>query len=89
MHSGLAGSKPHRWRDPGTRCCSIWPGWPVWRLSLWGKAQQLLKQSLSLLQDPRLKRDAWHALARMAEQRNEADVATHAYQQALKESAKT
>jgi HemY protein len=64
-------------------------GMACMRLSLWGKAQQLLKQSLSLLQDQRLKRDAWHALARMAEQRNEPDVATHAYQQALKESAKT
>lgn len=64
-------------------------GMACMRLSLWGKAQQLLKQSLSLLQDHRLKRDAWHALARMAEQRNEPEVATHAYQQALKESAKT
>jgi HemY protein len=58
------------------------------RLHLWGKAQQLLKQSLALLQDHGLKRDAWRALAEMAEQRQDAAGATEAYRQALKESAK-
>ena len=57
------------------------------RLRLWGKAQQLLKQSLALLQDHGLKRDAWRALAEMAEQRQDAAGATEAYRQALKESA--
>ena len=57
------------------------------RLRLWGKAQQLLKQSLALLQDHGLKRDAWRALAEMAEQRQDTDGATEAYRQALKESA--
>jgi HemY protein len=57
------------------------------RLQLWGKAQQLLKQSLALLQDHGLKRDAWRALAEMAEQRQDAAGATEAYRQALKESA--
>jgi HemY protein len=56
------------------------------RLSLWGKAQQLLRQSLTLLQDSGLKRDAWRALAQMAEQRQDAAAATEAYRQALKES---
>lgn len=59
------------------------------RLSLWGKAQQLLKQALSLLQDPALKRDAWRALAVMAEQRQDTAAATHAYRQALAEAIKT
>jgi HemY protein len=59
------------------------------RLSLWGKAQQMLKQSLSLLQDHQLKRDAWHALALMAEHRQDSETATQAYRQALQESAKT
>ncbi len=58
------------------------------RLRLWGKAQQLLKQSLVLLQDSALKRDAWRALAEMAEQRQDAAGATEAYRQALKEAAR-
>jgi HemY protein len=57
------------------------------RLRLWGKAQQMLKQSLALLQDHGLKRDAWRALAEMAEQRQDTAGATEAYRQALKESA--
>jgi len=55
------------------------------RLQLWGKAQQLLKQSLSMLQDAGLKRDAWRALAEMAEQRQDAQAATQAYREALKQ----
>jgi HemY protein len=58
------------------------------RLSLWGKAQQLLKQALSMLQDPALRRDAWRALAAMAEQRQDTLAATQAYQQALAEAVK-
>ncbi len=58
------------------------------RLSLWGKAQQLLKQSLSLLQDSELRRDAWSALAEMAEQRQDAKAATEAYRAALQETVK-
>jgi HemY protein len=58
------------------------------RLSLWGKAQQLLKQSMSMLQDPALKRDAWCALGLIAEQRRDTEAATHAYRQALAEAAK-
>ena len=54
------------------------------RLQLWGKAQQLLKQSLSMLQDNGLKRDAWRALAEMAEQRQDMQAATEAYREALK-----
>ena len=56
------------------------------RLQLWGKAQQLLKQALALLQDPSLKRDAWRALAEIAEQRQDSAAATEAYRQALKEA---
>jgi HemY protein len=53
-------------------------------LSLWGKAQQLLKQSVALQTDVSLKADAWRALARLAEQRQDTDAATHAYREALK-----
>ena len=59
------------------------------RLQLWGKAQQLLKQSVSLLQDTELRRDAWRALADMAEQRQDTLAATHAYREALNQVAKT
>lgn len=58
------------------------------RMRLWGKAQQMLKQSLALLQDAGLKRDAWRALAFMAEQRQDAAAATEAYRQALVEAGK-
>jgi HemY protein len=58
------------------------------RLALWGKAQQLLKQSLSLLQDAELRRDAWRALAEMAEQRQDSQAATEAYRAALKETSR-
>jgi HemY protein len=57
------------------------------RLGLWGKATQLLKQSLSLLQDAELKRDAWRALAALAEQRQDAAAATQAYREALNVSS--
>jgi HemY protein len=54
------------------------------RLSLWGKAQQLLTQSLTRLQDPDLQRDAWRALAQLAEQRNDVTAASEAYREAAK-----
>lgn len=55
------------------------------RLSLWGKAQQLLKQSLAQLKDPALRRSAWRALAQLAEQREDATAATEAWRNAAKE----
>ncbi len=54
------------------------------RLSLWGKAQQLLKQSLNRLQDAELQRDAWRALAQLAEQRNDVQAASEAFREAAK-----
>jgi HemY protein len=53
-------------------------------LSLWGKAQQLLKQALLQLQDDRLKRQAWAALALLAEQREDAVAASEAWRNAAK-----
>ena len=53
-------------------------------LQLWGKAQQMLKQSLSLLQDADLRRDAWRALAQLAEQRQDTQAASAAYREAAK-----
>ncbi|MEO7106802.1 MAG: heme biosynthesis HemY N-terminal domain-containing protein [Rhodoferax sp.] len=54
------------------------------RLSLWGKSQQLFKQSLAMLQDSELARDTWLALAYMAEQRQDEQAAAHAYREAAK-----
>lgn len=54
------------------------------RLELWGKAQQLLRQSLSMLKDRELKRDAWRALAELAEQRQDMTTAAQAYKEAAK-----
>lgn len=49
---------------------------------LWGKAQQLLVQAAPLLQDTNLKRRAWRALAELAEQRDEFEVAASAWKKA-------
>lgn len=54
------------------------------RLSLWGKAQQLLKQSLLTVQESELRRDSWLALAQMAEQRRDVQAAADAYREAAK-----
>lgn len=51
-------------------------------LQLWGKAQQLLRQSLTQLGDAELRRRAWSALARLAEQRDDAAAALEAWRQA-------
>lgn len=53
-------------------------------LRLWGKAQQMLKQSLSLLQDADLRRDVWRAMAWMADQRGDEKAANEAYREAAK-----
>jgi HemY protein len=49
---------------------------------LWGKARQLLTQAAQSLQDPVLHRNAWRALALLAEQREDAESAAQAYRQA-------
>ena len=49
---------------------------------LWGKAQQQLSQAVPLLKDPLLQRRAWCALAEMAEQRGESNVAASAWKKA-------
>ncbi len=51
-------------------------------LQLWGKAQQLLKQSLARLQDLDLQRNAWRLLAELAQQRGEPEQATEAWRNA-------
>jgi HemY protein len=52
------------------------------RHQLWGKAQTLLALSVKGLQDPLMLRQAWCALAELAEQRQDAAAALHAWKQA-------
>jgi HemY protein len=49
---------------------------------LWGKARQLLTQATSALHDRLMLRNAWRALALLAEQRNDEAAATEAYKRA-------
>jgi len=51
---------------------------------LWGKARQLLTQSVLGLQDTALRRNAWCALATLAEQRGDDAAAAEAYKQAAR-----
>lgn len=70
--------------NPGDSALQYLAGITCLRLQLWGKAQQLLKQSLPRLQDAGLERNAWAALAELAEQRGDAVAATQAWQNAAK-----
>ena len=51
-------------------------------LGLWGKAHQLLRQSLTQLADEQLRRRAWSALAQLAEQREDGAAALEAWRKA-------
>lgn len=59
-------------------------GMTCMRLSLWGKAQQLLRQALTQLADERLRRKAWCAMAQLAEQREDAPAALEAWRKAAR-----
>jgi HemY protein len=52
---------------------------------LWGKAQQLLTQAGLGLQDAKLHRNAWRALAELAEQREDGPAAAMAWKRAAGE----
>jgi HemY protein len=52
---------------------------------LWGKAQQLLTQAALGLQDAKLHRNAWRALAELAEQREDGQAAAVAWKRAASE----
>lgn len=54
---------------------------------LWGKAQQLLRQSTTQLRDAPLLHSAWKALAMLAERHEEADEAAQAWKQAALHAA--
>jgi HemY protein len=52
---------------------------------LWGKAQQLMTQAALGLRDPRLHRNAWRALAMLAEERGDQPAAEQAWKRAASE----
>ncbi len=60
-------------------------GMACMKRQLWGKAQQLLTQAALGLQDARLHRNAWRALAELAEQRDDAHAAADAWKRAAGE----
>jgi HemY protein len=60
-------------------------GMACMKRQLWGKAQQLLTQAALLLHDARLHRNAWRALAELAEQREDASAAALAWKRAAGE----
>jgi HemY protein len=66
-------------RDPNLQYLA---GMACLRHQLWGKAQQLLTQSVQNLQDAGLQRSAWRALALLAEQREDEPAAREAYRRA-------
>jgi HemY protein len=57
-------------------------GMACMKRQLWGKAQQLLTQAALGLQDAKLHRSAWRALAELAEQRADAGAAAQAWKRA-------
>ena len=60
-------------------------GMACMKRQLWGKAQQLLTQAALGLQDTRLHRNAWRALAELAEQRDDGAAAAQAWKRAAGE----
>lgn len=67
---------------PGDAVLQYLAGVTCMRLQLWGKARQLLQQSLVRLHDAGLRREAWRLLAEMAAQRGDAEAATAAWRSA-------
>lgn len=70
--------------NPGDAAMQYLAGITCMRLQLWGKAQQLLKQALPRLQNSGLERNAWKALAELAEQRGDVEASMQAWQNAAK-----
>lgn len=67
---------------PGDALLHYLAGMACMQLSLWGKAQWALKQCLPQLQDAQLRRNAWRAMALLAEQRGDAQAALEAWRNA-------
>lgn len=70
--------------NPGDATLQYLAGISCMRLQLWGKAQQLLKQALPRLHNTSLERNAWQALAELAERRGDLTASAQAWQMAAK-----
>nr|WP_315464027.1 heme biosynthesis HemY N-terminal domain-containing protein [uncultured Rhodoferax sp.] len=70
--------------QPGDPLLQYLAGMVCVRLSLWGKAQALLRQAIPMLKDADMKRRAWLAMAELAEHRSDTKGATDAYKAAAK-----
>jgi HemY protein len=66
-------------RDPNLQYLA---GMACMKRQLWGKAHQLLRQAALGLQDVRLHRNAYRALAHLAEERGDEDAAAAAWKHA-------
>ncbi len=75
-------------RLPGDALLQYLAGVTCMHLQLWGKAQQLLMQSVPLLRDRQLEQNAWVMLAALAERREDANAATAAYKNAVRSAGK-
>ncbi len=72
--------------QPGDAVLQYLAGVTCMQLRLWGKAQQLLQQSLVRQQDPGLRRDAWRQLAELAARQGDTEAATAAWRHAAQPS---
>ncbi len=70
--------------QPGDALLQYLAGFACMRLNLWGKAQQLLRQSLLQLQSDALKRRVWVALAQLAQQREDPKAELESWREASK-----
>ena len=70
--------------NPADASLQYLAGMTCMRLQLWGKAQQLLQQSLPRLKDNDLEKNAWVALAELADHRGDVVAATQAWKNAAK-----
>ena len=71
--------------DPRDTTLQYLAGMACMKRQLWGKAQQLLTQAALGLRDARLHRQAWRALAQLAEDRGDAQTAAQAWKRAATE----
>ena len=71
--------------DPRDALLQYLAGMACMKRQLWGKAQQLLTQAALGLRDARMHRNAWRALAELAEQRGDDTSATQAWKRAAVE----
>ena len=69
-------------RNPRDARLQYLAGMACMKRQLWGKAQQLLTQATTGLQDAGLHRNAWRALAQLAEQRGDDAAAAQAWKSA-------